>query len=115
MIEKIGRQLLSVFLLLQILLVLGYDNRSIFSSAMIVNAASTQPTCAVVGVGVLGASLCKQLLEDPDCKNIKGVYAHYLYPGGYHYEIRRYGCDGRVHVRRLHTHKWFHSINHKFL
>eukprot|EP00535_Pseudo-nitzschia_heimii_P006397 CAMPEP_0197190432 /NCGR_PEP_ID=MMETSP1423-20130617/21640_1 /TAXON_ID=476441 /ORGANISM="Pseudo-nitzschia heimii, Strain UNC1101" /LENGTH=347 /DNA_ID=CAMNT_0042642813 /DNA_START=69 /DNA_END=1112 /DNA_ORIENTATION=+ len=71
--KAFGRQLRGGFLLLQILLVLGYDNRSVFSSAMIVNAASTQPTCAVVGVGVLGESLCRQLLDDPDFEDMKVI------------------------------------------
>lgn len=73
MIRKNRRQLLALSALLQLFLVLGYDNRSIFSSAMSVAATSTTPTCAVVGVGVLGTSLCKQLLEDPDLKDLKGA------------------------------------------
>jgi hypothetical protein len=40
---------------------------------MNVAAASTPSTCAVVGVGVLGTSLCKQLLEDPDFQDLKGT------------------------------------------
>ena len=73
------RQLFAVSSFLQLLLVLGYDNRSSFSSAMNVAAASSSlPTstteCAVVGVGVLGTSLCKQLLRDPDFKDWKGMY-----------------------------------------
>eukprot|EP00534_Pseudo-nitzschia_fraudulenta_P001943 CAMPEP_0201116542 /NCGR_PEP_ID=MMETSP0850-20130426/787_1 /ASSEMBLY_ACC=CAM_ASM_000622 /TAXON_ID=183588 /ORGANISM="Pseudo-nitzschia fraudulenta, Strain WWA7" /LENGTH=324 /DNA_ID=CAMNT_0047380643 /DNA_START=323 /DNA_END=1297 /DNA_ORIENTATION=- len=41
---------------------------------MSIAGASTLPTtteCAVVGVGVLGTSLCKQLLRDPDFKDLK--------------------------------------------
>lgn len=67
------RQLFAVSSFLQIILVLGYDNRSIFSSAMSVATASTPSTCAVVGVGVLGTSLCKQLLEDPELNDMKVV------------------------------------------
>lgn len=70
-------QLFAVSSLLQLFFVFGYDNRSIFSSAMSVAAASTSAstpsTCAVVGVGVLGTSLCKQLLEDPELKDLKVI------------------------------------------
>jgi len=71
MIGSKCRQLFAVSSLLQLFLVLGYDNRSIFSTAMNVAAASTPSTCAVFGVGVLGTSLCKQLLQDPDLKDLK--------------------------------------------
>lgn len=71
MIGKNCRELFALSTLLQLILVLGYDNRSIFSSAMSVASASTPSTCAVVGVGVLGTSLCKQLLQDPDLKDLK--------------------------------------------
>mmetsp|Transcript_40316 Transcript_40316/g.43743 ORF Transcript_40316/g.43743 Transcript_40316/m.43743 type:complete len:393 (+) Transcript_40316:118-1296(+) len=68
--------------LFQLLLVFGYDdNRSIFSSAMNIAATTSSSSsssssmqvteCAIVGVGVLGTSLCKQLLRDPDFKNWK--------------------------------------------
>jgi hypothetical protein len=73
--ENNCKRLFALSSLLQLfVLVLGYDNRSIFSSAMSVAAASTPSTCAVVGVGVLGTSLCKQLLQDPDLKDLKGAY-----------------------------------------
>ena len=29
--------------------------------------------CAVIGVGVLGTSLCRQILEDPDSRGVTGV------------------------------------------
>ena len=72
MFGKKFRELFALSSLLQLILVLGYDNRSIFSSAMSLASASSPSTCAVVGVGVLGTSLCKQLLEDPDLKDLKG-------------------------------------------
>ena len=72
----------SIILSFQLLmLVLGYDtNRLIFSSAMNMVGASSSinsnqhvpvTTCAIVGVGVLGTSLCNQLLRDPDLKDWK--------------------------------------------
>ena len=64
-----------------LMLVLGYDtNRLMFSSAMNMVGASSSinsnqhvpvTTCAIVGVGVLGTSLCNQLLRDPDLKDWK--------------------------------------------
>lgn len=75
MVANNCKKLFLLLSLFQLLLGLAYDNRSIFSSAMAVAAASTPPTttpeCAVVGVGVLGTSLCKQLLRDPDLKDWK--------------------------------------------
>ena len=77
MVANNYRKLFVILSLFQLVLVLAYDNRSIFSSAMVVAATSTPPTttpeCAVVGVGVLGTSLCKQLLRDPELKDWKGV------------------------------------------
>lgn len=73
MIERIYWQCVTAFSLFQILFVLGCGNQPVFPSAMVVTAASAQPTCAVVGVGVLGTSLCKQLLADPHCKNMKVI------------------------------------------
>lgn len=80
MIAKNCRKILVSFSLWHLVLSLGdsYDNRSVFSSAMsVASAASSAPPsatveCAVVGVGVLGTSLCKQLLRDPDLKDWKG-------------------------------------------
>jgi len=71
MIGRSFRELFALSSLLQLILVIGYDNRSIFSTAMSVASASTSSSCAVVGVGVLGTSLCKQLLHDPDLKDLK--------------------------------------------
>jgi len=88
MASNCHRKLFTVSLLsslLQLLLVFGYDNnRSIFSSAMNIAATTSSSSpwssssssiqvteCAIVGVGVLGTSLCKQLLRDPDFKNWK--------------------------------------------
>ena len=73
MIAKNFKGLFALSSLLQLILVLGYDNRSIFSSAMSLASASSPSTCVVVGVGVLGTSLCKQLLEDPNLKDLKGA------------------------------------------
>jgi nucleoside-diphosphate-sugar epimerase len=42
-----------------------------FSKSVIAFAAMTTKECAVVGVGVLGTSLCKQLLESPACQDWK--------------------------------------------
>lgn len=87
--KRMSLSLFSFILSFQLLmLVLGYDtNRLMFSSAMnMVGAASGRggasssinsnqhvpvTTCAIVGVGVLGTSLCKQLLHDPDLKDWK--------------------------------------------
>jgi len=81
MVANNCKKLFLLLSLFQLLLGLAYDNRSIFSSAMAVAAASTPPTttpeCAVVGVGVLGTSLCKQLLRDPDLKDWKVSYRNY--------------------------------------
>lgn len=73
MVGRCFREFFALSSLLQLIVVIGYDNRSIFSSAMSVASASTSSTCAVVGVGVLGTSLCKQLLHDPDLKDLKGT------------------------------------------
>lgn len=73
MIGKNYRELFTLSSLLQLILVLGYGNQSILSSAMSVSSTSSPSTCAVVGVGVLGTSLCKQLLQDPDLKDMKGA------------------------------------------
>jgi hypothetical protein len=74
-----SRKLFAVSSSLLLLVVFGYDNnRLIFSSAMNVAAATSTPIqvteCAIVGVGVLGTSLCKQLLRDPDFKDWKCKY-----------------------------------------
>ena len=74
MIGRSFRELFALSSLLQLILVIGYDNRSTFSTAMSVASASTSSSCAVVGVGVLGTSLCKQLLHDPDLKDLKGEH-----------------------------------------
>ena len=80
--KRMSLSLFSFILSFQLLmLVLGYDtNRLMFSSAMNMVGASSSinsnqhvpvTTCAIVGVGVLGTSLCKQLLHDPDLKDWK--------------------------------------------
>merc|ERR1719162_2556575 len=80
--ERMSLSKFSIILSFQLLmLVLGYDtNRLIFSSAMNMVGASSSinsnqhvpvTTCAIVGVGVLGTSLCNQLLRDPDLKDWK--------------------------------------------
>mmetsp|Transcript_12772 Transcript_12772/g.36065 ORF Transcript_12772/g.36065 Transcript_12772/m.36065 type:complete len:348 (+) Transcript_12772:97-1140(+) len=73
MVANNCRKLVAMLSMLQLLIVLAYDNRSIFSSALSLASTpqSTAPECAVVGVGVLGTSLCKQLLRDPDLKDWK--------------------------------------------
>ena len=66
---------------LLLLVVFGYDNnRSLFSTAMNVAATTSSSIpiqvteCAIVGVGVLGTRICKQLLRDPDLKDWKCKY-----------------------------------------
>ena len=70
---------------LLLLVVFGYDNnRSLFSTAMNVAATTSSSIpiqvteCAIVGVGVLGTRICKQLLRDPDFKDWKCKYCTIL-------------------------------------
>jgi len=76
--KMIGKNIQIIFICcssLQLLFLFG------FSSAMSVSAGPTQSTCAVVGVGVLGTSLCKQLIRDPDFKHLKGTCVLLLWLG----------------------------------
>lgn len=79
---SIGRNLFAVCSSsLLLLVVFGYDNnRLLFSTAMNVAATTSSSIpiqvteCAIVGVGVLGTRICKQLLRDPDLKDWKCKY-----------------------------------------
>jgi hypothetical protein len=85
-LSSVRRSINVLLLLILGVLILGggtvRPESSSSSSTVVVMALASSSTatkttsleCAVVGVGVLGTSLCKQLLESPELKEWKGRY-----------------------------------------